>query len=290
MPSWTFAATPHAARAAGLTPVFADVDPKTWALDPESVREKLNKGCPARAVVVVSPFGAPIRLKAWQQFQKETGVPVIVDAAAGFDTATPSSLLTVVSLHATKILAAGEGGFVLTDSPQKGLRIRSCSNFGFEASRVAQCWSINAKMSEYHAAVGLASLAKWSAVRLKHLRIMDWYRHALAPIAGVSLQPGYGTGWATATTSVVLPPGSAATVAACLLRSGVETRGWWGQGCHVQPAFADCPTGSMAVTEDLGARVLGLPHYPDMDRETVLYVAASLGQALRGLGVRRRAS
>lgn len=295
MPSWTFAATPHAALAAGLTPLFEDVDHDTWALDPDAVREKLQNGCPIGAVIVVSPFGSPIDIQAWEHFQRETGVPVLVDAAAGFDTATPSSLLTVVSLHATKILAAGEGGFVLTDSPVKGRRIRACCNFGFEASRVARCRSINAKMSEYHAAVGMASLAQWPAIRSKHLKIMDWYRQALAPVPGVSLQPGYGTGWATATTSVILPPGSAAHVADSLLRSGIETRAWWGQGCHVQPAFRDCPRAELPITEDLGSRVLGLPHFPDMDRDTVRYVVASLAQALRSHAsqnsrVHRRAS
>ena len=278
------------ARAAGLTPMFHDVDRETWALNPEQVKEALRRGCAAQAVVVVSPFGAPLRLKAWQQFQEETGVPVVVDAAAGFDTATPSSLLSVVSLHATKIFAAGEGGFVLTSDAVMANRVRACSNFGFEDSRVAMRRSINAKMSEYHAAVALASLGRWPVIRAQHLKIMQWYRQALAPVAGVSLQPGYGHGWATGTTSVVLPPGSASQVAAILQRSGIETRSWWGQGCHVQPAFADCPRVELPVTKDLGERVLGLPHYPDMEKENVSDVAASLGHALRSIAARRRAS
>lgn len=290
MPSWTFAATPHAARAAGLTPVFHDVDHESWALNPGQVKETLRRGFAAQAVVVVSPFGAPLRLKAWQQFQEETGVPVVVDAAAGFDTVTPSALLSVVSLHATKIFAAGEGGFVLTNHVAVANRVRACSNFGFENSRVALCRSINAKMSEYHAAVALASLARWPAIRAKHLKIMEWYRQALAPVDAVSLQSGYGDGWAAGTTSVVLPPGSAAEVAGLLLRSGIETRSWWGQGCHVQPAFAECPRFELPVTKDLGERVLGLPHYPDMEKEDVLHVVASLAHALRNIPARRRAS
>jgi dTDP-4-amino-4,6-dideoxygalactose transaminase len=288
MPSWTFAATPHAARAAGLTPVFHDVERETWALNPEQIKETLRRGCAAQAVVVVSPFGAPLRLKAWQQFQEDTGVPVVVDAAAGFDTAAPSPLLSVVSLHATKIFAAGEGGFVLANDTAAANRVRACSNFGFEDSRVAMCRSINAKMSEYHAAVALASLARWPAIRSKHLKIMEWYRQALAPLAGVSLQPGYGDGWATGTSSVVLPPGSASQVAAILQRSGIETRCWWGRGCHVQPAFADCPRVALPVTKDLGGRVLGLPHYLDMEEESVQEVAAALGHAMRSIA--RRAS
>jgi dTDP-4-amino-4,6-dideoxygalactose transaminase len=119
---------------------------------------------------------------------------------------------------------------------------------------------------------------------------MDWYRQALAQIPGVSLQPGYFQGGATATTSILLPPGTTAQVADSLLRSGIETRAWWGQGCHVQPAFRDCPRADLPMTEDLGSRVLGLPHFPDMERDTVRQVASSLSQALRNLAPRRRAS
>jgi len=119
MPSWTFAATPHAARAAGLVPFFHDVDQRTWALDPNAVRETLKRqASPIGAVMVVSPFGAPIDLHAWEKFEDDTGVPVVVDAAAGFDTARPSRIPSVVSLHATKILGAGEGGFIITADPR----------------------------------------------------------------------------------------------------------------------------------------------------------------------------
>ena len=281
MPSWTFAATPHAAKAAGLTPWFLDVDPKTWALDPDQVRQTVKRGCAATAVVVVSPFGAPIDLTGWQQFQEETGIYVVIDAAAGFDTVASSKLLSVVSLHATKIFAAGEGGFVLTNASAMGDRVRACCNFGFHESRVARYRGINAKMSEYHAAVALASLARWPATRLKHLKIMDWYRQAIAQVDGISLHPGYGEGWATGTTSVILPAGVATEVARVLSLQGVETRSWWGQGCHVQTAFTGCPRGELPVTDDLGRRVLGLPHYPDMERNDVSRVVTSLGQALR---------
>lgn len=290
IPSWTFAATPHAARAAGFVPWFHDVDRRTWALHPDHVKETMKNGCAPKAVVVVSPFGAPIDSKAWLQFQDDTGVSVVVDAAAGFDTVTPSSLLSVVSMHATKVFAAGEGGFVLTNDKAMSDRVRACCNFGFQNSRVAQHLGINAKMSEYHAAVALASLERWAAVRLKHLRIVEWYRQALGQLDGLSLQPGYGEGWATGTTSVILPAGSATQVAGLLLRSGIETRSWWGQGCHVQPAFASFGRGKLPITEDLGARVLGLPHYLDMQKEDIAYIVSVLGRSLRSLTGNRRAS
>ncbi len=281
VPSWTFVATPHAVRAAGLTPWFHDVDRRTWALDPDAVMETLKQmPRPVGAVVVVAPFGRPIDIDAWQEFENRTGILVVIDAAAGFDTARPSRIPLVVSLHATKILGAGEGGFLSSTDTRLLERFQAGCNFGFQGTRIATIPALNAKMSEYHAAVGLASLAMWRETRQQHVRITEWYRQALPRLDRVSLQPGYGHGWVTATTSVVLPPRSRGRVAAHLAESGIETKQWWGEGCHGHPAFMDCPRSSLTVTEELGARVLGLPHFPDMRKQNVDQVASALSEAL----------
>ena len=280
MPSWTFAATPHAARAAGMQPWFHDVDERTWALDPGEVLDSL-KGIGGRvgAVIVVSPFGAPLDMGAWEAFEGRTGIPVVVDAAAGFDTVQPGRIPSVVSLHATKILGAGEGGFIVTTDSSLRDRVQACCNFGFLGTRSALLPALNAKMSEYHAAVALASLASWTTLRAHHIRIGGWYRRHIDGLEGFSLQPGYGNGWAASTTSVALPPHSAGQMARCFLNLGIETRSWWGEGCHVQPAFAGCPRGPLPVTEDLGGRVLGLPHFPNMQEADVEQVARAAADA-----------
>jgi dTDP-4-amino-4,6-dideoxygalactose transaminase len=287
MPSWTFAATPHAARAAGMTPWFHDVDRRTWALNPDAVTETLKRiACPVGAVMVVSPFGAPIDIQAWQALEDRIGIPVVVDAAAGFDSAQASPVPFVVSLHATKILGAGEGGFIATTDLELRKRVRACCNFGFSGSRTAELQALNAKMSEYHAAVALANLRSWPATRQRHVRIMAWYRQAISRLPEVSVQPAYGDAWASGTTSVVLPPRTLARVVRYLSHRGIDTRAWWGQGCHSQPAFADCPRGALPVTEDLGARVLGLPHFPDMREQDVGRVTEVLAGALFDLTVK----
>lgn len=281
MPSWTFVATPHAARAAGLIPRFHDVDPRTWALDPDAVAESIKQThTPPGAVIAVSPFGAPIDVRAWEAFEDQTGIPVIIDAAAGFDTVLASKIPCVVSLHATKILGAGEGGFIATTDSHLADQIRACCNFGFRNSRTAVLPAVNGKMSEYHAAVALASLAAWPSTRAQHARISQWYREAFAPLQDVALQPGYGTGWVFSTTNALLPGASAASTSQRLEQVGIETRSWWGAGCHLQPAFRDCPRETLPATEDLGGRVLGLPHFLDMRRQDVDRVAACLSHSL----------
>ncbi len=96
-PAWTFAATAHAILAAGLTPYLVDVDPETGALTPEIAAAALrNAPGEIAAVLPVAPFGAPLDASAWEAFRASTGVPVVWDAAAGFDALQPGGAPAVV--------------------------------------------------------------------------------------------------------------------------------------------------------------------------------------------------
>ena len=125
LPAWTFVAVPAAADAAGLRPYFIDVERDTWALSPERVRDSIpNIDGDVSAIIVVWPFGAPQDAEAWQRLSEETGIPVIFDAAAGFDAVRASPIPTVVSLHATKPFGIGEGGLVLASDLEFMERVR----------------------------------------------------------------------------------------------------------------------------------------------------------------------
>jgi len=281
MPAWTFAATPSAARAAGLIPYFVDVDAESWALDPDRARAALaGTPGPVGAVIPVAPFGAPMDVAGWDEFAAETGIAVVRDAAAAIDTAAAGATPAVVSLHATKPLAAGEGGLVLTRDPTLAARIRALANFGFEGGRDSRHAGTNAKMSEYAAAVGLAALDGWAARRAALARLSAAYRSELGDLPGIAFSPGFGSGWVSSTCSVVLPSGWTERIRDGLDRAGIEARPWWQGGCHVHPAFADCPREALPATEELAARTLGLPFSADMTRTEVARVGDALANAL----------
>src|SRR5262249_11191979 len=148
LPAWTFVATAHAVIQAGLKPWFVDVDPDTWMLDPAAVSAlglKLRDAC---AVVPVAPFGALPDIEGSLAFPEATGLPVLLDAAAAFDTLPDARLPSVVSLHATKVLGLGEGGFLASDDKRLARRLRTMSTFGFEGSRESLFPATNAKLSE----------------------------------------------------------------------------------------------------------------------------------------------
>ncbi|WP_338663453.1 aminotransferase class I/II-fold pyridoxal phosphate-dependent enzyme [Pararoseomonas sp. SCSIO 73927] len=284
MPAWTFVATAGAARGAGLVPHFADVDAGTWALDPDAVEARPDLG-EMGAILVVAPFGRPLDLARWDALSDRTGVPVIVDAAAAFDALRDGGPMAVgrapvvVSLHATKSFGIGEGGAVLSRDAAWLERLRRLSNFGFLGSRDAVLAGTNAKMSEYAAAIGLAAMDAWPGTRAGWRSITRHYADALEH-AGLPSSPGFGGDWVSATLSV-LWPGEGADGAAALAREGIGTLRWWGDGCHRNPAYADCPRDPLPVTEAIARRAIGLPFWRDMTATQVEYIC---GVARRAAG------
>ena len=281
MPSFTFAATPHAAVSAGLEPYFLDVDPETWALDPRKLLSLLpGLDAPIAAVVPVAPFGAAVDIEAWDEFQDTTGIPVVIDAAAGFDNARCGASPVMISLHATKVMGIGEGGLILCQDLQIAERVRAGKNFGFMGERVAEIPGMNAKLSEYGAAVGLAALAEWPETRLAFLDVARHYQEIFSDVAGVGFAPGFLSGSASSTCNIVLERPIASQVIESLAHDGIEARRWWNLGCHNEPVFAGCRREGLEVTMDLGRRVVGLPFYRDLDSDQIEQVQNSLDRAL----------
>ena len=281
MPAWTHVATPTAAVAAGLTPWFVDVDASSWQLIPSAARRMLG-AAPKRvaAVVPVAPFGAAVDTAAWAAFSDETGIPVVIDAAAAFATVRPAETVTqVVSLHATKVFGVGEGGVILAGDAKHGERLRRMTNFGLSAQRVAVMPGLNAKLSEYAAAVGLAALDAWPRTHGEFCAAARRFLRALQ-ILGVQPAPGFDGSTATSAANVILPRPGADAVIAHLAGEGIEARKWWMNGCHHSPHFASAPRTALPVTEMLRERVVGLPFYVDISDAEIARVIGALAAAL----------
>jgi dTDP-4-amino-4,6-dideoxygalactose transaminase len=155
----------------------------------------------------------------------------------------------VVSLHATKVLGIGEGGFLATDDQDLARRVRQLTTFGFRGSRESQIPATNAKLSEYAAAIGLAALDAWPHNRLRWMRAAQNLRAAMVHLPQVVFQRGWGLTWATSV-------------------------------CCVNPAFADCPRDDLAQTDRLGGGVIGLPFSIDLDHEQIGRVVAALAKSI----------
>lgn len=277
MPSWTFAATAGAVVQAGLVPHFVDVCPQRWTPHPDEIRA-LAAHHDIGAIMIVAPFGAPVDTAEWERVQTDTGIPVVIDAAAAFDTMRIERSMAlracpmVVSLHATKVFGIGEGGALLSRDPAFMDRVRRMAQFGFLGTREAILPGMNAKLSEYAAAVGLAGLDEWPEARARWCMAQAAYERRLV---GVSPSPHANRTWASSTYNVLCPQDSGCVMDA-LARAGVATLQWWGAGCHAQPAFQACPAEPLPVTCQLARRTIGLPFWQGMTPADIEVVCAAL--------------
>ncbi len=271
LPSWTFVGTAAAVRQAGLTPWFLDVERENWQLTPQIVEAALAQAPGMLAAVMpVAPFGDRADAAAWAAFRRRHGVPVVLDAAAGFDTVTKENAPAVISLHATKPLGIGEGGVVLAESPEQAENIRRRSNFGFDRHHAAAWSGCNAKLSEYQAAVGLAALDAWPQTRALFADSADRYRAVLAAeIDGVIPAPCFARCAVNTGCHVIVEGPPAPAVVSELRARGIEARQWWDQGCHHQPAYAGCKRTALPVTEFLADRALALPYHAEISQNAI---------------------
>jgi dTDP-4-amino-4,6-dideoxygalactose transaminase len=283
VPAFTFVATATAVLRAGLTPVLADVDPASWVLTPDLARAGLA-AAPVDAVMPVATFGCPQDVAGWDAFARRTGLPVVVDAAGAFGNQPIGEAAVVVfSFHATKSLGIGEGGAVVARDDALVERVRQLTNFGIELpSGIVRHAGTNAKLSEYHAAVGLAALARWpQAARLRRAACADYLarlaRHC--PEVGVQCRPAEGV---YTIFPVLLPEGTdAGRLRSELEHSGIETRLWY------QPLVGDHPgigplasAAGLEGARRLAGRVLGLPFHLQMGDGERERVCARLGALL----------
>lgn len=284
VPSWTFVATPASAIAAEMTPYFIDVDEATWALDPEKVKEEIKRiDGVIGAVLVVSPFGKPLDIAAWDRFTAETSIPVVVDAASGFDSfrkVTFGKTAVVFSMHATKVLGVGEGAVVISNDTALLRHVHEQTNFGYYTRRIS-IPGINSKMSEYTAAVAHAALDVWPGRREQWCVTTETCKRALSPLAQKhQFMLWFPDDAVTTTCNIRLPTLTADKVISQLQVRGIKARQWWDKGCHRQPAYAQYPRHDLSVTEKLGASVVSLPFYVDIPPHHLALVASTLDDVL----------
>jgi dTDP-4-amino-4,6-dideoxygalactose transaminase len=285
VPAYTFVATAVAAELCGYTPWLVDVDPVTWAADPDRIADHPELGR-VGVVLAVAPFGTPPDQSAWAAFRDRTGVPVVLDAAASVEAvlADPGRCLgdvpVVLSLHATKPLAAGEGGAVVSADRDLVLRIAYALNFGFQDARDSSLPSTNGKLSEYHAAVALASLDGWAARQAEAAGVHGTYRDR-AHEAGIGgrlvLAPQVASTYALL---VCADDDEAGRVLAACDDAGVDTRLWYGRGVQANQWFSAAAADALDVTRCLAPRVIGLPMAPDLGAEQVERVVTALARGL----------
>lgn len=277
VPDFTFAASGMAVIGAGKELHLWDVEPESWMLSFDGISSAVRSGY---GVLPVLPFGKDV------SESRILGLPgVLVDAAASLGHSKNnledlhSQSAVVFSLHATKVLASGEGGVAVCGSVELARELRRWSQFGFDDERNSIGIGTNAKMSEYSAAVGLLSL------RSRSIELAEWAEKKgeifeFCQKYGLSNFTQEFTGspyWIVEAKSTQL----AEDIANHLKNKGIQTRRWWPTPLSKMPAFkALAIYAENLVSEDLAGRILGLPFYRDLSEYDLKTVFAEILNAL----------
>lgn len=277
LPAYTFAATAHAANRNGLAIVFADVAADSWQLTPAIAREVARRR-KLGLVIPVATFGAAVDIAGWDAFTEDTGVPVLVDAAAAFGNQDIGWLTPCAfSFHATKPFGIGEGGALVTRDPVLAKRVRRLTNFGYEGGVTHEAAGTNAKLSELAAAVGLAQMERWAGRQERRRRLWASYRAKLATLPEVRLQ---SAGSSLPATCVLRLPCKAEPVCEALAVAGIETRRWYCPPLHRHPAFRGASREDLRETERIARASLGVPWFGLMGEAQCAEVVDALAKAL----------
>lgn len=286
VPSFTFSATALAVEQCGYDVLLADIDAESWMLNPAALCDHpdLSK---MGLVVPVAPFGRHIPQEQWLAFQRYTGIPVVIDAAACFEdlvrrkSEDTGLLATVLSFHATKSYSTGEGGAVLFRDQNRAFRVAQTLSFGFRGGRTCHGPGLNGKMSEYHAAVGLADLDMWPNKVDAFAEVVHAYEDAFGRrglLDRLIRAPEIASCYILLLCKDVHEANS---VTAYLTADRIAHRQWYGTGLHTHPHFRSRQRDALAVTENLTTRLIGLPAGPTLAPRQVERVAASVARGVQ---------
>jgi dTDP-4-amino-4,6-dideoxygalactose transaminase len=280
VPSFTYIATVSAILWAGLEPVFVEVDTDSWQADPASLERAVEeRGGSLACLLPCSSFGTAPPLetrRAWEDLAREAGLPLLVDSAPGLGSTDEEGRplgtqgdAEVFSMHATKPFAVGEGGLVVTRRADIAERMRQLIRFGLDDARaLPSAPGLNAKMSELHAATGLAVLDGFDGCLGRRRKTAARIQDALSP-HGFRFQLNAAcSSWQFVPT--LAPDASARTrVLAEADAAGVELRTYH-QPLHLMaPLQRHDAVEKLEVTRELGERILSLPMANDLDEEAI---------------------
>jgi perosamine synthetase len=290
VPSLSFIATANAVWQCGAQPVFADIDPLTYNLDPAAAERAITPR--TRAIMPVHQVGLPADMYRFLDIAERYGLMIVEDAAcaigATYKGRAIGSLghLACFSLHPRKVITTGEGGMITVSDPALAERMRRLRAHAMDVSDLSRHNAtdvvfeaypergFNLRMTDMQAAVGLCQLKALDHILTTRRRLAARYTAALKAMPG--LEPPYDPPYAVRTwQSYCVRVGPASMVSRTelmrrLLADGIPTRRGV-MAIHREGAYAPA-TGSLEHTEAAADEVLMLPLFPDLTHEQQDYV------------------
>ncbi len=292
VPCFTFIATANAVLEAGAKPVFADIDAKTYTLDPGDVLEKITPK--TKAVIAVHLYGHPAYMKELLDITSDAGIALLEDAAQAHGARAPEGAVggigdaAAFSFYATKNMTTGEGGMVTTSDEAVAYRLRMIVNHGQAAKYLHVDYGLNYRLSAINAALGLSQLKKLDALnnaRRRNAEALTKRLQGTGLVTPVELE-GYRHVYHQYVVRVKedVVGISRDVLAEKLREAGIETAIHYPRPVVDQPFYRSlgyppsrtiCPNSLEASRE-----VLSLPVHPRLTLEDINYIAESVRKIL----------
>jgi perosamine synthetase len=308
VPSLTFIASVNVIVHAGATPVFADIDPATFNIDPDDVARKITPR--TKALLPVDQIGLPCDIDAILALAERHGLHVIQDAACSFASRTHGrpvgsmAPVSVFSLHARKVVTTGEGGMIVTNDEALAKRLRRLRHQGMSLTDYERHSGsptnfetypeigYNFRITDLQAAVGLCQLARLDTMLANRRRIAQRYSGRLASsdaIVPPHVPDGLEPNWQSYQVSVrPAAPLSRNEIMEALHAKGIATRRGV-PASHQEPPYRGM-CARLPCTDHAAANCLQLPMHAGMTEAEADEVLDALDEVLRLQPARRAAS
>ncbi len=282
VPSMTFVSTATCVRHVGATPVFADIDPRSFNLDPAEIARLVTRK--TRAVLTVHYAGQPGELDQLQKTCADHGLLLLEDAAEatgaefrGIPVGTFGKS-AMFSFTPTKNITTGEGGLVLTSDAETADRLRLLRNHGQPSRYQHVLIGYNWRLTEMQAAIGRAQLRKLDAILARKRANAGWMSRRLAHVPGIT--PPYQVPHASSPHMLYtcLVAGDRDAVLDHLVQRGIEARIYF-PPVHLQPIFADRDR-RLPVTEAVAAQMLSIPMHSQLTPDELAQIADTVEEAI----------
>ncbi|MDP2822992.1 MAG: DegT/DnrJ/EryC1/StrS family aminotransferase [Sulfuritalea sp.] len=282
---YSFVATGHSLLWNGIKPVFVDIDPTSFNIDPNKIEAAITPQ--TTAIMPVHCYGRPCDVARIEEIADNYGLKVIYDAAHAFgvrlggDSVLRHGDLSVLSFHATKVFNTFEGGAIVCHDAKTKKRIDDLKNFGFVDETTVVAPGINGKMNEVQAAFGLLQLKHVDAALASRGALDSLYRQELAAVPGITCPPPPpGVTWNFPYFPIMVEEGFPASRDALyqyLKSAGVHARRYFFPLISEFPMYRGLPSANLSglpVATSVSRRVLCLPLYPALERDQVRGIAA----------------
>jgi dTDP-4-amino-4,6-dideoxygalactose transaminase len=289
LPSFTFIATAEAVALTGATPVFADIDPKTYNLDPDGVEAAITSK--TKAVLPVDLYGLPAETDRVRAIAEKHSLKIIEDAAqahgASYKGKPPGSFVDMAcwSFYASKNMTTGEGGMITTNNDEYASLARAARSHGEMQEYVSSTLGQNYRMPEIEAAIGLVQLKRLPAFIETRRRNAESLARKLADVKELILpvEPrGCRSSWYLYT--VRIREGTVKVrdrVVEDLNKHGVGAAIYYHTPIHMMPYYRRFGDRHLPNTEEIADRAFSLPVHPGVTEKDVDYIAKSVKQAVK---------